>query len=182
MIEEMDLLKISIETKRLLLSPLSNDYAENIFMEFTSEITKYMYPKPYENIQKTHDYIEEQLLKLKREIELTLVILKKENNKFIGCLGIYDINTSKPGLWIWIKKSSQNNGYSLESMAELIEWAHKYLKFDYLIYPVSKKNIASRRLPEKNNGIIMAEEKSLGEAGSELDEYEYRIFPKNQEK
>jgi len=28
----------------------------------------------------------------------------------------------------------------------------------------------------------MAEEKSLGEAGSELDEYEYRIFPKNQEK
>ena len=52
------------------------------------------------------------------------------------------------------------------------------MKFNYLIYPVDKRNIASIRLPEKNNGKIMKKEKSFGEAGNELDEYEYWIYPK----
>jgi hypothetical protein len=66
-------------------------------------------------------------------------------------------------------------------MTGLIEWTHKNIKFDYLIYPVCKRNIPSRRIPENNNGIIMGEEKSLGEAGNELDEYIYWIYPKNKE-
>ena len=88
------------------------------------------------------------------------------------------MNTSEPGLWVWIKKSSHNNGFGLEAVNGLIEWANKNMKFDHLVYPVDKRNIASRRIPEKNNGKIVKEEKSRGEAGNELDEYEYWIYPK----
>jgi hypothetical protein len=46
------------------------------------------------------------------------------------------------------------------------------------VYPVDKRNIASRKIPVGNNGKIVKEEKSKGIAGNELDEYEYRIYPK----
>jgi len=63
-------------------------------------------------------------------------------------------------------------------MTGLIEWSHKNIKFNYLIYPVDKKNIASRKIPEKNGGKIMEEKKTKGMAGNELDEYVYWIYSK----
>ena len=174
----MNLLKIIIETDRLDLKPISHDFAEDIFREFTPEITKYMYPKPKENIEETYEYIDKTLDKLKEGVELEMVILKKENSEFVGVCGIYDLDKLGPGLWIWIKKSSHNNGFGLEAVNGLIEWANKNIKFNYLEYPVHKRNIAIRRIPEKNNGKIVKEEKSKGEAGNELDEYVYWIYPK----
>jgi RimJ/RimL family protein N-acetyltransferase len=170
---------IIIETERLSLKPISLDYAEDIFKEFTSEIAKYMFPKPFENFEEAYKSIEKSLIEVNEGKALEMVIIKKDNNEFIGCIGIYDLNKLEPGLWIWTKKSSHNNGFGIEAMTGLIEWIHKNIKFNYLVYPVDKRNIASRNIPEKNNGKIMKEEKSHGEAGNELDEYEYRIFPKN---
>ena len=54
----MDLMNIEIETARLLLKPISHDYVEDIFKEFTEEITKYMPPKPAETIEETRDFVE----------------------------------------------------------------------------------------------------------------------------
>ena len=177
--EFMNLLDIKIETKRLLLKPVTLNYVEEFFKEFTWDITKYMYPKPAERIEETYSLVEESINNLKNGTKLSMIILDKNNDEFIGRIGIYDFNTLEPGLWIWIKKSSHNNSFGLEAMTGLIEWAHKNIKFNHLVYPVDKRNIASRRLPEKNNGKIMKEEKSLGEAGNELDEYEYWIYSKN---
>jgi hypothetical protein len=50
----MNLMDIMIDTERLLLKPITLIYAEDIFKEFTWEITKYMYPKPAEKIEETH--------------------------------------------------------------------------------------------------------------------------------
>jgi RimJ/RimL family protein N-acetyltransferase len=178
---EMNLLDVIIETERLILKPITLNYAEDIFKEFTWEITKYMYPKPFDNIQEINKLIEESIIKVKNEVSLYMVILDRNNNEFIGCTGWEIFDTSKPELWIWIKKSSHNKSFGLEAMTGLIEWTHENIKFDYLIYPACKNNIASRRLPEKNKGKIMGEEKSLGEAGNELDECIYWIYPKNKE-
>src|SRR5215475_6136254 len=120
----MNLLDVIIETERLLLKTITLDYAEDIFKEFTWEITKYMYPKPAEKIEETFDYIENEINKTKNGKSLSMVILDKKDNKFIGCLGLYDVNTLKPGLWIWLKKSSHYNSYGLEAMTGLIEWTH----------------------------------------------------------
>ena len=67
-------------------------------------------------------------------------------------------------------------------MTALIEWAHENIKFNYLKYPVDKKNIASRKIPEKNNGKIMKEYKNKGQGGNELDEYEYWIYTREKKK
>jgi RimJ/RimL family protein N-acetyltransferase len=177
----MNLINVEIETERLLLKPLTLEYVEHIFKEFTLEITKYMFPKPKEKIEETYCSVEESIASVKKGITLELVILDKINNQFLGQTGLYELDTLTPGLWIWIKKSSHNKGFGLEAMTGLIEWTHENIKFNHLEYPVSKNNIASRRLPEKNNGKIVGEEYSKGEAGNELDEYIYWIYPKNKE-
>jgi hypothetical protein len=48
---------IIIETERLLLIPITMEYAEEIFKEFTPEITTYMFPKSAENISETESFI-----------------------------------------------------------------------------------------------------------------------------
>jgi RimJ/RimL family protein N-acetyltransferase len=175
----MNLLNIAIETERLVLKPISYDYTEDIFKELTQEITKYMYPKPAENIEETKNFIKRSLKGLKEGDNFQLVIVKKYTNEFIGCIGLHNINTSEPELGIWTKKSSHKNGYGLEAMNGLIDWANKNITFDYLRYPVDKRNMASRRIPEKNNGEIMKEYKNIGMGGNELDEIEYWIYKKN---
>ena len=174
----MDFLNITIETERLLLKPISFDYAEEIFKEFTQEITKYMPPKPAEKIEETKMFIRNSLKGLEEGSNLQMVIINKNDNEFIGCIGLHNINTLEPELGIWTKKSSHKNGYGLEAMNGLIEWANKNIKFKYLKYPVDKRNMASRRIPERNNGKIMKEYKNVGMGGNELDEYEYWIYPK----
>lgn len=47
----------TIETERLLLVPITMDYAEEIFKEFTPELTTYMLPKSPEKISETEDFI-----------------------------------------------------------------------------------------------------------------------------
>ena len=45
------------------------------------------------------------------------------------------------------------------------------------MYPVDKKNISSRKIPESLGGIIETEYKTTNMAGKILDEVEYRIYP-----
>ena len=49
---------IVIETDRLLLIPITMQYAEEIFKEFTQEITMYMTPKPGKDISETKQFIQ----------------------------------------------------------------------------------------------------------------------------
>ena len=175
----MDLMSIEIETERLLLIPISYDYVEDIFKEFSQEITKYMYPKPTETIEETKENLENSLKELRSGNDLQMVILDKTNNEFIGRIGIDELDTLEPELGIWIKKSSHHNGYGLEAMTGLIEWAHENIKFNHIKYPVDKRNLASRKIAEKNNGRILKEYKKIGMGGNELDECEYWIYPKS---
>ena len=54
----MNLSDITIETKNLLLKSISMDYKEEMFKEFTSEITTFMFPKTPEKIEDTIKFIE----------------------------------------------------------------------------------------------------------------------------
>ena len=175
----MNLMNALIETERLILKPISYEYTENIFMKFTQEITKYMYPKPAENIEETRAFIEQSLKGLENGNNLQMVILNKIKNEFIGCIGLHNIEKIDPELGIWIKKSSYNNGYGLEAINGLIIWTNENVKFEYLKYPVDKNNTSSKKIPERNNGKIMKEYKNIGMKGNELEILEYWIYSKN---
>lgn len=172
----MNLSTVEILTERLLLKPIDMSYAEEIFTSFDKNVTHYMGPQPADTISETQAFIVYSLKSLQQGTNLQLVIIDKSNGDFFGCAGLHGIGEKDPELGVWLKSSAHGNGYGLEAMTALIEWAQNNIEFDYMTYPVDKRNTASRRIPEKNGGIIAREMKVMNASGFELDEVEYRIY------
>lgn len=169
------LLNLEIITSRLLLKPISIIYKEEIFREFTEKITTYMCPRPPQEISETESFINDSIAKMKNEKHLGFVILKKDTKEFLGCTGIHNINHKTPELGIWLKKTAHGNSYGLETITALKEWAEENLDYEYLIYPVDKENIPSRKIPEKLGGEIAREYDKINLSGRVLHLVEYRI-------
>lgn len=174
----MDLREEKIITERLLLIALSEKYLELIFKEFTPEITTYMFPASPKEIFETKAYIDSMQPKLISGEEFPVVILNKETGEFLGGGGVHKLNTQTPELGIWIKKSAHGNKYGQEAVAGLKKWIDDTITYNYIIYPVAKENIASRKIAESLGGIIEATYEKLNRSGKILDEVEYRIYPK----
>lgn len=174
-------MNISIQTDRLSLVPISRDHAQDIFREFTKEITTFMYPKPADKIEDTYQFIDDAIKKNDGDEQLQMVIFNKETKEFLGCAGLHSINTRTPELGIWVKKSAHGFGYGREAMSGLEKWAQENLDFDYIKYPVDKRNIPSRKIPESLGGVVALEFKQKNMSGDELDEVEYRIPRKNKD-
>jgi len=100
----MDLLSVEIFTNRLRLKPLSMAYKEEIFSEFTEEVTTYMCPQPHQHISETEAFIERAILDLEKGSELMLVILNKDSQEFLGCVGLHGMLGKPPEFGIWLKK------------------------------------------------------------------------------
>jgi RimJ/RimL family protein N-acetyltransferase len=172
----MELSQVKIFSERLLLLPTSMKYKEDIFREFTEEITTYMCPRSPQDISDTELFITRSLENLRKGNELILVILKKNSQEFLGCTGIHRINSKYPEIGIWLKKSAHRNGYGLEAVSILKTWADDNLDYEYLIYPVDKANTPSRRIPQKLGGEMIREYDKTSLSGRVLNLAEYRIF------
>ena len=99
-----NLATVIIEGKRLILKPIALNYIEVVFQEFTSEIARFVYSKPANQISETQDFINQAINKIENKTDLTLTILNKSNWEFLGLCGIHQINTANPELGIWLKK------------------------------------------------------------------------------
>lgn len=171
----MNLLNLEISTNRLLLQPLSMKYKEDVFWEFTLEITTYMYPCPAQDISETEVFIQEVIEDLADGIALGLVILKKESQEFLGCASLHDLTRPKPELGIWLKKTAHGHKYGLEAITALKNWADENLYYQALLYPVDRVNIPSRKIPEALGGKIVREYNKLNMRGKNLNVLEYHI-------
>lgn len=169
----------SIETEHLLLKLISLDYKEDIFNEFTPEISVYMGPQPTGNIQDVIAFIESSMKSNSAGTNFQIVILNKETEEFIGCGGLHHIDTKTPELGIWIKMSAHGHGYGKESMQALKKWADGNLDYEYILYPVAPENVASRKIPESMGGKVEREYEDKNSLGKEMHLLEYRIYPQS---
>jgi RimJ/RimL family protein N-acetyltransferase len=172
-------LDVKITTNRLLVKPISMTYKSEIFQEFTDEITNYMYPCSAKDISETESFIKDSIFGMKTEDHLIVVILKKDSQEFLGCAGIHKINTNYPELGIWLKKSAHGNNYGLETITALKTWAEENLHYKSLVYTVDKRNVPSRKIPEKLGGRIVREYKKTNLSGKVLQLLEYKIPAKS---
>lgn len=178
MTDSISLPNVKIESERLIQIPITMQYAQEIFHEFSDEITTYMYPQTPVAIEETHIFIRQSIESLNQGTNQQLVILDKSTGEFLGCSGIHDMDHAAPELGIWIKKGAHRHGFGMESVSALIAWAEANLECEYLIYPVDQRNAASRRIPELHGGIVMKEFKQIKPNGFELDLVEYWIYRK----
>lgn len=175
--EQKSLLNERIESERLLLVPISMEHKDDIFREFTEEVTTYMYPAPAKDISETENFIENSLKGLGEGSNLQLVILAKDSQEFLGSAGLHNVDGKTPELGVWVKKSAHGKGLGKEAMVAIKKWADKNLDYDYLLYPVADKNIASRKIPESLGGKLEREYDGENMAGNNIHWLEYRIYP-----
>ena len=175
--QQKQLLKQRIESERLLLVPISMRYKHEIFREFSEDITILMGPSPAKDISETEAFIEHSLKGLAEGNNLQLVILAKDSQEFFGCVGLHHVDSKTPEMGVWLKKSAHGKGYGKEAMIALRKWADENMEYDYILYPVADKNIASRKIPESLGGTIAREYDQATPNGSAHHLVEYRIYP-----
>ncbi|TPD56061.1 MAG: N-acetyltransferase [Thalassolituus maritimus] len=171
----LDTLKISGE--RVILMPVSEQFADDIFREFTAEITRFMMPPPASDISETLEFIQRSQESLARAEELVFAITDQQGT-FLGCAGLHARELRTPELGIWIKKSAHGQCLGREAIRCLHAWASQHLIVDHFVYPVDKKNTASRRIAESLGGTVIKEQEVLSLSGNLLDEVVYRIPPR----
>jgi [ribosomal protein S5]-alanine N-acetyltransferase len=167
---------IQLESQRLLLKPISLNYQQEIFVEFTAEVTRYMYPKPAETLQETARYIKDAMYRCDRGTDLTLVILTKDQQEFLGICGAHRLHTPTPELGIWTKTAAHGQGYGREAIHCLKHWLDRQLDYEYLVYTVDQQNISSRKIPESLKATPVQVFEKLSMSGTMLNLMEYRIY------
>mgnify|MGYP003974798389 FL=1 len=176
----LDLTTLSIVSKRLKLFSISDKYSADIFREFNAGIIRYMLPKPADHIEETLDFINDSRRGMREGWNLVLAITEKTSGEFLGCCGLHGEGRHRtPELGIWIKKSAHGNKYGLEAIHTLASWTFKHIDVDYLIYPVDRANIPSRRIPESMGGIVFEEKQVKTARGGYLDEICYNLSIEN---
>lgn len=170
----MELSNITIESERLILSPIAEKYAEDIFSVFTHEVTKYMTPKPAEDISETLGFICGSIEQAKLGKEIVFAILKKEG-EFLGCMGVHKLDTETPELGIWLKIAAHGSYYGREAAAAAAKWAFSAFKIRHLAYLVDKRNHPSRKIAVSLGGKEVRQYDTAGLAGNVMHTIEYHI-------
>ena len=171
----MDFTNFTLETERLILVSLSMKYKHDVFREFNSSISQYMFPKPPEKIEETEEFISTSEKGIKSGDNLQLVITKKDNKEFLGLAGLHKVKSRTPILGLWVKKSAHGNAYGKEAITALYHWAKENLQFHYLIYSVDKDNIPSIKIPESLGGTVVSQKTTKSLAGNTLNILNYHI-------
>ena len=165
-----------IEGDRIRLRTIDKTYASEMFEEFTEEITRYMFPKPAENIEEVLAFISTSRKGMEDCRELVFAVLEQENEEFLGCCGLHGKEDPRtPELGIWLKKEAHGYGYGMEAINVVVRWAVKNVDFEYLRYPVDRANIPSRKIADSLGGIIYEENRVETMSGGILDEVVYKI-------
>ncbi len=166
---------MKIETNRLILIPVTQKYTSDIFENFTEDVTIYMFPCPAKEISETENIVESWVKQRINKTDYVYAITLKENSEFLGLVGLHNLNNNIPELGIWTKVHSHGNHYGREAIGGLIELAKKQ-GYTKLIYPVDKKNIASKKIPLFYGGKLIDSNKLVATPdGRTLDEEVYEI-------
>ncbi|MBI1193535.1 MAG: GNAT family N-acetyltransferase [Bacteroidetes bacterium] len=168
--------EVRLHSARLMLRPVLEADASDIFREFTSDITEYMLPKPPEALPETLAFIHASQQGMAKQRELVCVIQSHRDDRFLGCCGLHARQTwPEPELGIWIRADAHGYGYGREAVHTLATWGFEHLHAAYLVYPVDCENKASRAIAESLNGVVFAEKKVPTQRGTWLNEVAYRI-------
>ncbi len=168
--ESLDFRGVVINAERVRLQAINRTFTEEIYQNFTPEITEYMMPAAPAEQADTETFVESALLAMDRRDDVHLIICLHDGGEFLGVCGLYSRGRpTEPELGIWLKKAAHGHGYGLEAITALKKWAESQFEYERLLFPVDRRNTPSRRIPEKLGGRIIAEKKMTPMSGTELD-------------
>jgi len=112
--------------------------------------------------------------------QLRLMICKKNSEKPIGCIDLYeaDFKNRRAGVGILIANSEdKEKGYAFESLNLLIDYAKNVFDFHQLHCLIGMRNIASMKLFEKAGFKLVGKLKEWNKVGKEFEDiYLYQLI------
>jgi len=182
----MDIFTQGLETERMYLVPLHEKYVEDMFYGLDEEITKYMTPSPAKEIQATKDWCLGAIKSMQNKERILLLGITKNTEEFIGSFDINGLGNNALKAGLWIKQSSHGNRYGREGMLALIQRLRENIDFEYILFPVDKDNIPSRKVAEFADGVLdvdknwdeIVTKKATQDPKKILNVVHYRIYKK----
>ncbi len=174
-----------IHTPRLQWHTLSLKYVQEIFKEFTDEVTKYLTASTPSKIEEEEQWIINSADKDNKGICLHRVVTD-ETWSFVWCCGIDRIDTKTPTLGLRIKQSARGKWYGREMIGGLLAWLEAHKDFEYIIYRAAVENVGSRKIAESFGGVIQRDNQGNEyvfpewkfDKSSNFPAVEYRIYKK----
>ena len=172
---------ISISTERLFLRPIQKSDAESVFRYRSDALTnKYQgwIPKTIDDVV---NFIEK---RVSSTIDVSgtwfqLVIIKKEDNKVIGDVGLhfFDPENKQVEIGSTIDKNWQKHGYASEALSEIFRYLFEELDKHRITASIDPRNEGSIKLVEKLGFRKEAHFKeSIYQDGEWLDDLVYAIL------
>lgn len=162
--------------ERIFLTTRADFYANEIFREFTTEVTRYMTPQPCATRADFEVLLKQFAEQRANKTDVLFVIVKKESGEFLGCCGIHATSNARvPHVGLWIKKGAHGHRYGREAIRTLIQYASEHLVVEGFLYAVDRRNVPSLKIPESLGGSVVDEVKVTSMSGQELDEVVYHI-------
>lgn len=150
---------IIMETDRLILRKISQDYYKDIANILQDIEVMYAWEKSFSN-EEVQDWIDKNLKRYNNEGYSYFLAINKENNKVVGVMGplIENINDEKfIGVAYILNKNSWGKGYATEGVSACIKYAFDKLNADKVIAQIRPSNINSCNVVKRLNMKIQGE-------------------------
>jgi RimJ/RimL family protein N-acetyltransferase len=157
--------------------PATKEFSEQIFQEFTTEVTEYMTPTPCKDRAGVDANLELFASQREKGLELVFAILRKDTGEFLGCCGIHTNEHTQrtPSIGLWVKKSAHGHRYGREAMHALVTFAQEHFDVNGFTYEVDHRNVASVKIAQSLGGTVIAEKRVMSMSGKELEELVFAI-------
>ena len=146
-------MRLTLETKRLILRPFELTDAEAMFKNWASdpEVCKYMTWNHHESIETTQMIINMWIEQYQQPERINFGIVLKETNELIGGIDVCGSIDGVPVVGYVLSRKYWNNGYMTEAFLEIIKLlkslGYQQIKVDAMI-----ENIGSNKVIQKCGG------------------------------
>ena len=134
----------------LIFQPIQLSDAHYFFEEL-SGIDTFLSINAPTTLHEAEELVKGYLTEIQKGKEVRFII-KNTEDRFVGCVGLYNIGTDDTEIQLWIAKNFQHKGYGFEIAKTFLAWAQKNIEFTTIYAAFDKDNSASQQLAKKLGG------------------------------
>lgn len=151
-------MRITLETKRLILRPFEYDDKEAMYNNWASdeEVTKYLTWNHHTSILETEKILDLWINQYEKPERINFGIVLKETNELIGGIDVVGYLDGIPVIGYVLSRKYWNKGYMSEACNKVINYLFS-LGYDTIRIDAVKENIGSNNVIIKCGGILVSE-------------------------
>ena len=131
----------NLKTKRLIIRQFTREDFDNI-VSFVKGVTSTSFKQLFKTIINAY---------LSQEIGISYALILKNNGAFLGFCGLITLEANMPiECYYFLRPEYWGNGYAIESLRIIIEYAFSELELDKIVAYIDQGNIRGWKVAERS--------------------------------